>query len=112
MGKKDAKATSAAGSMAAEMVEALRPVGEVTSKSMFGGYGIFDSGTMFALINADAQLFFRVDDTNRQRYEAAGSGQHKPMPYFQVPADVLKDESALIEWAEEAAQVAHTAKKE
>jgi DNA transformation protein len=111
MGKKGAKATSAAASIAAEMVEALRPVGEVTSKSMFGGYGIFESGTMFVLINSNAQVFFRTDATNRPRYEEAGSNQHKPMPYFEVPADVLEDDSTLIEWAEEASQVAHAAKK-
>jgi TfoX/Sxy family transcriptional regulator of competence genes len=33
------------------------------------------------------------------------------MPYFEVPADVLEDDSAIIEWAEEAAQVAHATKK-
>jgi len=86
--KKGARATSAAASVAAEMVEGLRPVGDVTSKSMFGGYGIFESGVMFALINSDAQFFFRTDDSNRQKYEDAGSSQHNPMPYFEVPADV------------------------
>jgi|AP95_1055475.scaffolds.fasta_scaffold122137_1 DNA transformation protein len=111
MGKKGAKATSAAASVAAEMVEALRPVGEVTSKSMFGGYGIFESGTMFALVSPEAELFFRADDQSRKRYEDAGSSQHKPMPYFEVSADVMEDDSTLIEWAEEAAQVAHAAKK-
>ena len=111
MGKKGTKTTSAAGTIAQEMVEALNPVGDVTSKSMFGGYGIFESGTMFALVSAEAQLFFRADDETRKRYEDAGSIQHKPMPYFEVPADVLEVDSTLVEWAEEAAQVAHAAKK-
>ena len=111
MGKKGAKTTSAAGKIAQEMVEALQPVGEVTSKSMFGGYGIFESGTMFALVSPEAELFFRADDRSRQRYEDAGSSQHKPMPYFEVPADVLEDGTTLIQWAEEAVQVAHAAKK-
>jgi len=111
MAKKSEKQASAAASVTAEMVEALRPVGEITSKSMFGGFGIFESGTMFALVNAKAQLHFRADATMRTRYENAGSTQHKPMPYFEVPADVLDDDSLLVEWAEEATRVAHAAKK-
>jgi DNA transformation protein len=95
----------------AEMVEALTPVGDVRSRPMFGGYGIFESGTMFVLIDRTASLYFRVDSTTKKRYEAAGSAQHNPMPYCQVPKEVANDYSTFIDWAKEASEVARTAKK-
>lgn len=110
MGKTGAKKSSAAAVAAAEMLEVLRPAGVVSSRSMFGGFGLFESGTMFALLDSDGRLFFRVDSSTQARYEDAGSQQHNPMPYFEVPVDVLDDDSQLLEWAREAAQVAHAAK--
>jgi len=66
---------------------------------MFGGYGIFHEGLMFAVI-ADDTLYFKVDESNRDIYEKAGS---QPFPhgisYWEVPADVLEDKNRLGEWA-------------
>jgi TfoX/Sxy family transcriptional regulator of competence genes len=95
----------------AEMVEALTPVGEVHSRPMFGCYGIFENGTMFVLIDRYGTLFFRADSTTKSRYEAAGSIQHNPMPYYEVPREVADDYSTFIDWAKEASEVAHAAKK-
>ncbi len=95
----------------AEMVEALTPVGDVRSRPMFGGYGIFENGTMFVLIDRNGTLYFRADSTTKSRYEAAGSEQHNPMPYFEVPQAVADDYSTFIDWAKEASEVAHAAKK-
>ncbi|MDA0232916.1 MAG: TfoX/Sxy family protein [Chloroflexi bacterium] len=111
MGRKGAKQTGAASAFRDQVVEALRPLGDVTSRSMFGGFGIFESGDMFAIVDSEAQLYFKADGSTKARYEAAGSKQHRPMPYFEVPADVVEDEASLIEWASEAAQVAHATKK-
>ena len=52
------------------VVESLQPLGPVSARGMFGGYGIYLHGTMFALIASD-QLYFKVDDGNRRAYEAA-----------------------------------------
>lgn len=111
MGKKGAKQSGAAAAFKDQVVETLNTVGDVTSRSMFGGFGVFESGAMFAIVDSTARLYFRADDSTRGRYEAAGSAQHRPMPYFEVPAEVAVDETALIEWASEAAQVAHANKK-
>ena len=66
---------------------------------MFGGYGIFHEGLMFALI-ADDTLYFKVDESNRSMYEEVES---RPFPqgisYREVPPDVLEDKDRLIEWA-------------
>lgn len=113
MGKKGAKSNAQAAAFRDDVVERLQPVGDVGSRSMFGGFGIFQNGDMFAIVDSSSRLYFKVDDTTRARYESAGSEQHKPMPYFEVPADVADSDATLIDWANEAVQVAHnTSKKE
>ena len=90
-------------------MEILEPVGDVTVRSMFGGYGIFESGDMFVLISRDDRIYFKVDDTNRSEYEAAGSEQFAPMPYYEVPEEVLADEELFAEWAGKSIAIAHSA---
>jgi DNA transformation protein len=85
----------------------LSPIEGVSSKSMFGGYGVFHEGAMFALVSGTG-LFFKVDDSSRPVYERAGSKQYKPMPYYQVPAEVLQDTGKLLDWAQTAVSVAHS----
>lgn len=111
MGAKGAKSNSQAAEFKDDIVETLQPVGDVTSKSMFGGFGIFEGGDMFAIVDSSARLYFKADNATRSRYESRGSEQHKPMPYFEVPADVADSESSLVEWATEAALVAHASSK-
>ncbi len=111
MGKKGVKKSGQAAAFAEEIVAMLKPVGDVTHRSMFGGFGIFESGDMFAIVDSKARLYFKADAATRARYESAGSEQHRPMPYFSVPAEVTDDEAALLEWATEAARVAHTTSK-
>lgn len=94
------------------VMELLAPLGGVTGRAMFGGYGIFHEGDMFALISSSSTLYFKADDSNRAAYEEAGSEQFMSMPYFEVPVDVLEDSVALRQWASTAIAVGHaTAKK-
>ncbi|MFQ5574112.1 MAG: TfoX/Sxy family protein [Terriglobia bacterium] len=93
------------------VVEDLTPLGEISSKKMFGGYGIFANDTMFALINAGGQLFLKTGESNQAQFEEAGSKRHGRMPYFSVPREVLKDSVRLHEWAKSAIEVARAAKK-
>lgn len=88
------------------VLKLLAPLGGVSSKAMFGGFGLFHNGNMFALISGTA-LFFKVDDSNRPRYEEAGSKQYKPMPYYQVPEKLFQDPARLMEWARESVSIAH-----
>ncbi len=98
------------------ILDQLSCVGDVTSKKMFGGAGIYLNGIMFALI-ADDVSYLKVDDTNRMDFENAESEAFKPfphkkmvMPYYEIPLDILEDTSQLKEWAEKAYQVALTKK--
>jgi DNA transformation protein len=92
------------------VLEKLAPLGSVTGKSMFGGFGVFHEGEMFGLISSDV-LYLKADDSNRAEYEKRGSRQYKPMPYWNVPADVLEDNDELRAWAQKSVSIAHTAPK-
>ena len=111
MGEKDAKMTPHSTQSYERITQALQPLGEVTGKKMFGGYGIFESDTMFALVNSQGGIFFKVDDSNRWRYERIEAARHGRMPYYQVPEDVLGNEDSLHEWAQESIDIAHKSKK-
>src|SRR3972149_12327094 len=77
VGKYRSKSPREVGAMAADpdfrdqVLDLLAPIGEISCRSMFGGYGVFAEGDMFALI-AGSALFFKVDDSNRAVYEEAG----------------------------------------
>jgi DNA transformation protein len=96
------------------VMELLAPLGAVTPRRMFGGLGIFHDGIMFALV-ADDTLFFKVDDSNRGDFEAAGAspfsyatkgGRRGVMSYYQAPAEVLEDGDEAVAWAAKAVDVA------
>lgn len=93
-------------------MERLECIGAVSSRRMFGGVMIAFDGLAFALI-ADDVLYFKVDDTNRPDFERAGMEGFKPfgkesytMQYYEVPADVLEDDTLLSEWAMKAIDTA------
>ncbi len=89
-----------------QVMTCLIALGSISNKPMFGGYGIFHEGCMFALISGNG-LFFKVDGSNRAMYEQKGSKQYKPMPYYLVPAEVFGDTAKLLEWARLSVVIAH-----
>ncbi len=96
--------------LAKKVMQLLAPLGDIGSRAMFGGFGIFSGADMFALISGSA-LFFKVDDSNRATYVDAGSAQYKPMPYYRVPPEVLQDSAKLHDWARASIAVAQAAPK-
>ncbi len=101
------------------MNDILNDIDGITARAMFGGYGIYQHGLFFALI-ADDELFFKVDDVSKAKYEAAGShpftyssknNKIMTMGYWQLPEEVMLDRMALRDWVDEAVAVARAAKK-
>lgn len=107
---KGAKLTQATTDRAEALVDDLAPLGDVSLRKMFGGYGVFESGVMFALVDSNGVPHLRAVAETEPRYVAAGSTKHG-MPYWSIPEPVLADEAALLEWAAEALDVARAAKK-
>lgn len=87
---------------------------------MFGGYGIYLDGAIFAMITDEGELRFKVDDSNRQQYEDMGSTPfvyegHKSrgpitMNYYLVPEEVMEDREKLTDWAYQSAELSKNKK--
>ena len=99
MGSKGAKLSEAATKSADQFVRRVQILGEITSRKMFGGYGVFASGTMFALVSPDGRIFLKADDTNVGRFERAGSRKYGKMPYWELPEKVNRSDHACLEWS-------------
>ena len=85
----------------------LRGLGHITTRRMFSGAGLYCDGTIFALILRDT-LYFKVDDGNRQAYEAEGlepftyESRGKTVrvgAYWQIPERLFDDPDEMLEWA-------------
>ncbi len=88
------------------ILDQLSSWGEVTSRKMFGGVGLYRDGKMFGLI-ADGIMYLKVDDSNREDFIQAGSAPFRPYPnkpastsYYEVPSEILEDPEELVKWAE------------
>jgi DNA transformation protein len=93
------------------ILDQLSDAGPVTSRRMFGGYGLYLGTAFFAIIFKE-RLYFKTDKKTRLQYEERGmkpfrpSGKQTLKSYYEVPADVIEDRSELASWAEKAAGVA------
>ena len=100
MGLKGDKKTGAADEAIALMLERLNSINSITSKKMFGGYGIFNDNAMFGIIDSVGQAFFKIDESLIPDYESRGGVQHSRMPYYSIPEEILADSNMLVEWAQ------------
>jgi DNA transformation protein len=90
-------------------VELLGAAGRVASRRMFGGFGLYCDGVMFALI-ADDVLYLKADALNRPDLERAGSapftyganGRRAIMSYWRAPDDAMESHEAMAPWARSA----------
>jgi DNA transformation protein len=94
----------------------------ITSKKMFGGYGLYYKGTIFGIITDVDELRFKVDDTTRPQYEERGStpfvytghtSHTMPtvMQYYLVPDEVQEERELVEQWLLDAVAVSKRAKK-
>ena len=102
----------------ATVLDLLSRWGGVSARRMFGGYGLYRQGLMFALV-ADDVLYMKVDDANRPAYEVAGMGPFTydgksktvTLPYWEAPSELFDDTDTMIEWAKGAFAAALRARK-
>ncbi len=86
------------------VLDQLSSVKSITSRRMFGGIGLYQSTTFFAIID-DGRLYFVTDETTRAAYVDRGMAPFQYAPgkfihtYYEVPVDVLEDDGALADWA-------------
>jgi DNA transformation protein len=121
------------------VLDQLEEIGDVTSRAMFGGVGLYHAGVFFGILASDT-LYLKVGDSNLPDYEAAGMVEFNPYPddsprrrprqpprarsgqgprprsrqggtmrYYAVPLNVLESAPELAVWARKAIAVATSA---
>jgi DNA transformation protein len=94
-------------------LDLLTPLGDVTARPMFGGYGLYARGVMFGLLDDD-ELFLKTDAETLPRFVERGCkqwvypGPKSPMPSsnYAPPDDALEDAEAMLPWARLALEAA------
>ena len=95
----------------------LRGLGRITTRRMFSGAGLYCDGVIFALILRDT-LYFKVDDGNRQAYEAEGLEPFtyeargrtvRVGAYWQIPERLFDEPDEMLDWARGALAVGRRA---
>jgi DNA transformation protein len=95
---------------AAYIVDLMRPFAPVTARAMFGGFGVYRDGLMFALL-LDERLYFKVDEQNVGAFTARGlgpftyesaNGKVGSLKYHLAPDEVYEDSQEMVHWAREA----------
>jgi len=100
------------------VIDLLSDISGITSRSMFGGWGIYKDKIFFALI-ANGKLYFRVGNDTRAHYEKYEShpfvydtkGKKITMSYWLLPEEILEDQEILIKWVDDAVEEAKKSKK-
>ncbi len=89
------------------ILDQLGDLSNVTSRSMFGGHGLYQ-GHMFFGIISKGRLYFKTDAQTKVRYSKRGMKPFQPNPrqtlknYYEVPTEVLEDPDQLSDWSQEA----------
>jgi DNA transformation protein len=93
-----------------EFVEFLKEVfeefGPVEARRMFGGYGIYYDGVMFALV-ADNTLYLKADESSKKHFESRGlppfeyerKDKKIKMSYYLAPEKIFDDREEAAIWA-------------
>jgi DNA transformation protein and related proteins len=86
--------------------EVFHQFGAITARKMFGGYGLYHDGLMFAMVSNDT-LYLKADDDNAgyfveqglDRFEYRRNGKIMRMSYYQAPAELMEDWELAALWA-------------
>ncbi len=105
---------AASSPFAEHCLDLLAPLGPVTLRRMFGGWGFWLRGDFMALIS-DERLYLKADDLTRETFLQAGCepfvyrgrrGDEVSMSYYSAPDGALEDPEGLRPWATLAAEAA------
>jgi DNA transformation protein len=90
------------------VIDQLRDLGDVRSRAMFGGYGLYCGDILFGIVYDD-RVYFKTDADTFGEYARRGMHSFHPREgqtlrnYYEVPVDVLDDREEVTAWALEAA---------
>ena len=86
--------------------EVFELFGPIRARKMFGGYGIYHRGLMFALVDDDI-LYLKADAENARTFEELGlrqfeydsNGKVVKLSYYRAPDELLDDREQAAVWA-------------
>lgn len=84
--------------------DVLKDIRGITSKSMFGGWGIYKDGKIIAII-VEGELYLKETNQNKQYFEYIKShkfsydrqGKRVEMAYWLVPEEILENREEIVE---------------
>src|ERR1044072_6144257 len=87
--------------------EQLAFLGRISTKSIFGGIGIFVDERLLGIV-MDDKVYLHPDASSLRAYQAAAMPQSKPYPnafdlttdHHQVPAEIVDDPTLLKHWGD------------
>ena len=87
--------------------ELFAPLGDLTSRKMFGGLGLYHNDSIFALVNRSGQNFIKAKNDLAEKFASCGStqfgaGHGRLMPYWTLPDNALDDSELASDWARRA----------
>ena len=88
------------------VLDLLTPLGGITRRYMFGGWGFYKDGLFFALI-ADGRFYLKTGPCNVQEFRDAGLAEwiyktekgNMSMNYHQAPEAALENPAMMSLWA-------------
>lgn len=91
------------------VLEQMAGIPGIGKRAMFGGFGIYRDGLMFALI-ADESLYFKANDHLADDFIALGlppflfesKGKTMTLKYYLAPESVFEDSDQMRLWADKA----------
>lgn len=105
------------------LLESWMPLSPLNTKRMFGGYGVFKDGLMFAIFIRGV-LYFKVDSLTKasfhelalkpftyERSDKLGNKKAVELSFFEAPLDIYDEPEMAVEWARKAIGSALRVKK-
>ena len=101
------------------MNEVLAEVDDISSRPMFGGFGIYKDSVFFALIS-DSELYFKVGESNKTDYNKTNSrpfvyighkGKDVTLSYWLLQEEIMENKDKLIKWVDKSVEAGIESKK-
>ena len=92
------------------VLDQLSDLPGLTSRAMFGGYGLYCGRVFFGIVHK-SQLYFKTNATTAPRYRERKMKPFRPNAkqtlntYYKVPVYVLEDAGELTIWAQQASDL-------
>jgi DNA transformation protein len=101
----------------AALPDLFEQFGPITVRKMFGGFGLYHDGLMFAIV-VDDTLYLKTDSETASDFVTAGleqfsyerAGKTVKLSFYRAPDEIVDDREQAASWAHRALQAAGRAR--